>query len=40
MKIENISKSTERVTMTLNKDELVLLCNTMYSVDLDTGSID
>lgn len=30
MKIENISKSNEQVTMTLNKDELVLLCNTMY----------
>lgn len=30
MKIENISKSAEKVTMTLNKDELVLLCNTMY----------
>ena len=40
MKIENISKSAERITMTLNKDELVMLCNTMYSVDLDTGSID
>ena len=33
MKIENISKSNEQVTMTLNKDELVLLCNTMYCVE-------
>lgn len=33
MKIKNISKSKEQVTMTLNKDELVLLCNTMYCVE-------
>lgn len=33
MKIENISKGKEQVTMTLNKDELVLLCNTMYCVE-------
>ena len=33
MKIENISKSEGQVNMTLNKDELVLLCNTMYCVE-------
>lgn len=30
MNIENISKSAGQVTMTLDKDELVMLCNIMY----------
>lgn len=30
MNIENISTSKEQVTLTLNKDELVMLCNIMY----------
>lgn len=30
MNIENISKSEKQVTLTLNKDELVMLCNIMY----------
>lgn len=30
MNIENISKSKEQVTLTLNRDELVMLCNIMY----------
>ena len=33
MYIKNISKNDGQVTMTLDKDELVLLCNTMYCVE-------
>ena len=30
MNIKNITKSTNQVNMTLEKDELVMLCNVMY----------
>lgn len=35
MNIKNITKSTNQVNMTLEKDELVMLCNVMYRAKED-----
>lgn len=34
MNIKNITKSTNQVNMTLEKDELVMLCNVMYEAEI------
>ena len=34
MNIKNITKSTNQVNMTLEKDELVMLCNVMYFAEI------